>query len=111
MVARHGASVLSLGFVFTNAAGSVGGGIADALLGTLEIVACAALIALPIGMLTATLPDRVRRAPVARGAILKLALDLMQGLPTIIVGLFVFGLIVDRRSTSRASPARSRCRS
>ena len=39
--------------------------------------------------------DRVRRAPVPRsGRALKLVLDLMQGMPTIVVGLVVYGLIV-----------------
>ena len=51
-MASRGASALSFGFVIHNPQGLAGGGIANALLGTLEIVAFGALIALPIGMLT-----------------------------------------------------------
>ena len=67
-VAVRGASALSFGFVVKNPSGLASGGIFNALLGTLEIVAFGALIALPLGVLTGALPDRVRRAAIAHGA-------------------------------------------
>jgi phosphate transport system permease protein len=90
----HGASSLSLSFVVKNPEGLAGGGIANALLGTLEIIAAGALIALPLGILTGLYLTEFAGAQSRTARALKLALDVMQGLPTIVVGLFVYGLIV-----------------
>lgn len=93
-VVTKGAPVLSLGFVVHNPVGLVGGGIANSLLGTAEIVAMGAAIALPIGVLTGLYLTEFAGGASHTGRALKLGLDLMQGLPTIVVGLFVYGLIV-----------------
>jgi len=93
-VVVRGAAALNLGFVFTNPQGLTSGGIANSLLGTLEIVAAAALIALPLGILTGLYLTEFAGPRSRTARILKLALDMMQGLPTIVVGLFVYGLIV-----------------
>ncbi len=93
-VVVRGAAALNLGFVFTNPQGLASGGIANALLGTLEVVAAAAVIALPLGILTGLYLTEFAGARSRTARILKLALDMMQGLPTIVVGLFVYGLIV-----------------
>ena len=115
-VAARGASALSLGFVVHNSQGLAGGGIANALLGTLEIVAAAAVIAVPLGILTGLYLTEFAGARSRTARMLKLALDMMQGLPTIVVGLFVYGLIViptapgvglrrRRRTVDRDAPA------
>jgi phosphate transport system permease protein len=93
-VVARGASALSLGFVVHNSQGLAGGGIANALLGTLEIVAAAAVIAVPLGILTGLYLTEFAGARSRTARVLKLSLDMMQGLPTIVVGLFVYGLIV-----------------
>jgi phosphate transport system permease protein len=93
-VVARGAAALNLGFVFTNPQGLTSGGIANSLLGTLEIVAAAALIALPLGILTGLYLTEFAGARSRTARLLKLSLDIMQGLPTIVVGLFVYGLIV-----------------
>lgn len=93
-VVSRGASALSVDFVVTNPSGLAGGGIANSLLGTLEVVAIGAAIALPIGVLTGLYLSEFAGARSRAARSLKLALDMMQGLPTIIVGLFVYGLIV-----------------
>jgi phosphate transport system permease protein len=93
-VAVRGASSLRLGFIFNNPVGLDSGGIANALLGTLEIVAFGALIALPLGVLTGLYLTEFSGPRSRIGGVLKLSLDMMQGLPTIVVGLFVYGLIV-----------------
>jgi len=99
-VAKHGASVLSFDFVTHNASGLAGGGIAAELVGTGLIVLFAALIAVPLGVLIAIYLSEFAgsRSRVART--MRLMLELMQGLPTIIVGLFVFGLLVNHGHTS-----------
>jgi phosphate transport system permease protein len=93
-VVRRGIGSLSFAFVTHNPVGLSGGGIANALLGSGVIVLVAALIALPIGVLTGLYLTEFAGARSRSGAALKLALDLMQGLPTIVVGLFIYGLIV-----------------
>lgn len=93
-VVTKGAAALSLSFVFHNPVGLVGGGIFNSLLGTAEIVLIGAAIALPIGVLTGLYLTEFAGAASRTGRALKLGLDLMQGLPTIVVGLFVYGLLV-----------------
>jgi phosphate transport system permease protein len=93
-VAVRGASALSFSFVLHNPSGLAGGGIFNALLGTLEIVAFGALIALPIGILTGLYLTEFAGPRSRTAGALRFALDIMAGLPTIIVGLFVYGLIV-----------------
>jgi phosphate transport system permease protein len=88
-VASRGASVLSFGFLTKDL--NVGG-IAPAIVGTAVIMALATAIAMPIGVLTALYLTEFAGSWSARA--FRLALDLLNGLPTIVVGLFVFGLLV-----------------
>lgn len=87
-VAVHGASAISLDFLVKGAPDGIG----PELVGTAEIVAIATLIAAPVGILLALYLTEFGNSRVAGW--IKLVLDLMNGLPSIIVGLFVFGLIV-----------------
>jgi phosphate transport system permease protein len=58
------------------------------------IVAFAAVMALPIGILTGLYLTEFGGTRSPAGRALKLVLDLLQGLPTIIVGVVVYGLLV-----------------
>jgi phosphate transport system permease protein len=94
-VASRAASVLSIGFLTHDPpalAGAPGGGVAPAIVGTIVIVALATAIAMPMGILVALYLTEFA-GPRSRPTI-RLALDLLNGMPTIIVGLFVFGLLV-----------------
>jgi phosphate transport system permease protein len=91
-VAVHGAGALSLDFLLEGAPDGIG----PELVGTAEIVAIAALIAAPIGILVALYLTEFSRGRLAGW--IKLTLDLMNGLPSIVVGLFVFILIVEATS-------------
>jgi phosphate transport system permease protein len=88
-VVIHGASALSLDFLLEGAPVGIG----PALVGTAEIVAIATLIAAPVGILVALYLAEFGRGRLASW--IKLTLDLMNGLPSILVGLFVFQLIVE----------------
>jgi phosphate transport system permease protein len=93
-VAKQGASALSWSFITKNPVGLAGGGIANAIIGSTLIITFATLIALPVGVLTALYLTEYAK-PTSRAArALRTALDLLQGVPTIVVGLFVFGLMV-----------------
>lgn len=93
-VIKRGAPVLSFAFITQNQVGLGGGGIANYLLGSVVVVALGAVIAFPIGLLTALYLTEFAGPRSRLGGILKVALEMMQGIPTIVIGLFVFGLIV-----------------
>ena len=88
-----GASQLSLDF-FTKPRPLFGqkGGIADALVGTALIVGMAMLIAIPVAVLVAIYMSEYAGPRVSRG--LRVVLDVLNGVPAIVVGIFVFGLLV-----------------
>jgi phosphate transport system permease protein len=94
-VIQYGASAIGIDFVTKNTPRSnVGGGVASALIGSTIIVAAATVIAAPVGILTALYLTEIadRRARTTKA--ITLALNVMQGLPTIVVGVVVYGLIV-----------------
>jgi phosphate transport system permease protein len=98
-VAARAASVLSVDFLTKSPlppaatfSGASGGGIAPAIVGTAVLVGLATAIAMPIGILAALYVTEFAGLWSART--IRLGLDLMNGLPTIIIGLFVFGLLV-----------------
>lgn len=100
-VISRGAGALNWSFLTSNpgAAGAVGGGIASAIVGTALIVAFATLLAVPVGILCAVYLSELASPGSRFAGVLRLGLDLMQGLPTVIVGLFAFGLIVKSERT------------
>ena len=69
------------------------GGIRSALLGTLEIVALATLIAVPVGIVVALwLTEYGKESWYAN--IVRYFVDVMTGVPSIVFGLFVFTVLV-----------------
>jgi phosphate transport system permease protein len=95
-VVQKGASQLSIGFLTKDPAvglGTVGGGIASAIVGSALIVAVATAMALPIGVLIAIYLTEFSKPRWARP--IRLALDLLNGMPSIVIAVFVFGLLVN----------------
>jgi phosphate transport system permease protein len=95
-VAQRGSSQLNLdlitktpatGFLTTGA-----GGLANAFAGTLVIVAIATLVALPTGILVALY--LIEFAPPTVRSAVSIALDVLNGVPAIVIGIFVYGLFV-----------------
>jgi phosphate transport system permease protein len=72
--------------------GETGGGIAHAFVGSLVLVGVAAGIALPVGVLSAIYVTEFADQRVARG--IQLSLDVLNGLPSIVIGIFLFALLV-----------------
>jgi phosphate transport system permease protein len=75
----------------TNFLGTTGG-IANSIVGTIVIVAVATVIALPIGILVAVYTSEFAHGPVRR--VLAFVLDVLNGIPSIVIGIFIFGLVV-----------------
>lgn len=72
--------------------GAVGGGMANAILGTLTLLVIASLVGLPIGLGAGLyLADR-RGGQVAR--LVRFLADVLNGLPSIVLGVFAWELIV-----------------
>ena len=93
-VGSRGAGALSLDF-FTKGPplfGQTGGGIAPALVGSLLLVAVATAFALPVGVLTAIYVSEF--APRRASEQIRLWLDVLNGFPSIVIGIFVFALMV-----------------
>jgi phosphate transport system permease protein len=93
-VVQHGGSALSLDFLVKSPPvfGGSSGGIGPAIVGTALLVAVATALAMPLGILIAIYVTELAGQRAASA--MRLALDLLNGLPTIVVGLFVFGLLV-----------------
>lgn len=93
-VLKSGAGALSLDFFTKGPAvfGQGGGGIAPALVGSLLLVAIATAGALPIGVLVALYVSEF--APERVGRPIRVVLDVLNGFPSIVIGVFAFTLLV-----------------
>jgi len=79
-------------FTKSTATFGVSPGIANAIIGSGIIVALAALMAIPVGVLVAIYTTEYADQRIARA--IRFALDILNGVPTIVTGIFVLGLIV-----------------
>jgi phosphate transport system permease protein len=93
-IAKRGAGELSWGFLTKDLPlfGQPGGGIAPLIVGSAILVGLATAMALPAGVLIAVFLEEFA-SPRVRASI-QLSVDLLNGLPSIIIGVFVFGLLV-----------------
>jgi phosphate transport system permease protein len=93
-VAIKGLPALNLAF-FTERPlppGEIGGGVQPAILGTLAILTVAAVIGVPIGIATAIYLAEYGRGNFARAV--SFLIDLIAGLPSIVIGVFVWAWLV-----------------
>ena len=89
-----GASSISLSF-FTNMprpVGEPGGGMANAIVGTLILIALASAIGLPIGIGAGLYLAEKRSTPLAHSV--RFLADVLNGLPSIVMGIFAWEVLV-----------------
>jgi phosphate transport system permease protein len=95
-VAKRGASELNWDLLTKTpvsfAIGNQPQGLANAFAGSLVIVGLATLMALPVGILVAIYVSEFAPRAVRNGV--GLALDVLNGIPAIVIGIFVYGLLV-----------------
>jgi len=95
-VAKRGAPALNLDLLtrapVAFALGPVKQGLANAFAGSLVLVGLATLMTVPVGILIAVYLTEYAR-PSIRSAV-SLALDVLNGVPAIVIAIFVFGLLV-----------------
>ncbi len=93
-VVSRGASALSLDFFFKGTPIGIG----PAILGTVMIVAVATVIAMPLGVLIALFLTEFASKRITAAS--RLTLDLINGMPSIIIGLFIFIALVSFQGQS-----------
>ncbi len=93
-VVVRGIAALNLDFFLHLPAplGQPGGGMANAILGTLLIVALGCLFSLPVGLLAGVWLAEWGKGK--RGFLVRYAVDVMSGFPTILFGMFAYILFV-----------------
>ncbi|WP_158997991.1 phosphate ABC transporter permease PstA [Pigmentibacter ruber] len=92
---HHGLPALSLNFftIDTPAPESIGGGLRNAIVGSLIITLAAVAVATPVGILAATfLSEYARGKKIA--SVIRFVNDVWLSAPSIIVGLFVYTVVV-----------------
>lgn len=94
-ILRNGAESLSVEFLTqaTKPYGVPGGGMLNAILGTALITLAATLLAVPAGMLGGVCLSEFARSSRFGNAV-RFSANVMMGMPSIIVGLFIYTLIV-----------------
>jgi len=101
-VLKTGISKISWNFLtnIPKPVGEIGGGIANALLGSILIVAVAAVIAVPFGILCGIYLSENKNSKIARWS--RLAVDVLQGTPSIVIGIVIYFWIVKPSGTFSA---------
>jgi len=72
--------------------GEAGGGMANAMLGTLWLIAIAALFAIPVGIIAGVYLSEYRGSRFA--SLVRFTADVLNGVPSIVIGIFAYGLAV-----------------
>jgi phosphate transport system permease protein len=93
-VVSKGIGALNLEF-FTHMpvpVGEVGGGMANAIAGTLLVTGLGAIFAIPVGVVSGIFVAEYRTSQLSN--VVRFAADTLNGVPSIVVGVFVYGLVV-----------------
>jgi phosphate transport system permease protein len=93
-VMKNGVEAINLSF-FTQLPGPVGepiGGIANAIQGTLILVTLASIIGVPIGIITGIYLYEYEKE--RKSVLISFSIDLLYNLPSIVVGIFVYIIVV-----------------
>jgi len=90
----RGASALNVDFFIhgSTPVGVVGGGMRNEIIGTLILVALGSLLALPVGLLAGIFLAEFAGPRVA--ASVRFAADILSGVPSIVVGVFTYAIVV-----------------
>jgi phosphate transport system permease protein len=97
---RDGGSSISMGFLtnLPKPPGEVGGGVGNAILGTLLLLLASAVFAVPLGLAVGVY--LTQRSATRLAGFTRLLLDVLSGIPAIIVGVFVYAVVVRKTGLS-----------
>ncbi len=93
-ILQRGFSALSIDFFMQlpKPVGELGGGVSNAIVGTLMLVCIAAVIAIPLGILTGMYLSENKKSRLAEYA--RLCNDILQGVPSVVMGIIAYAWIV-----------------
>jgi phosphate transport system permease protein len=93
-VVSQGVQALNLEFFISmpKPVGEPGGGMANAIVGTLMLIALAGLMAVPIGIVAGVYMSEYAGSRFA--ALVRFAADTLNGVPSIVIGVFAYGVAV-----------------
>lgn len=72
--------------------GEPGGGMANAIVGTLMVTGLGALFGIPVGVMAGLYASEYRRHPLANAT--RFAADTLNGVPSIVIGIFAYAVVV-----------------
>jgi len=93
-ILEKGATSLSWSF-FTQLpkpVGEIGGGMANAIVGSIELIGLGSLMAVPVGILAGVYVAEYRGS--ALSTAIRFCADVLNGIPSIVIGIFAYGLVV-----------------
>jgi phosphate transport system permease protein len=93
-IVRNGIAVIDWQFLTSlpKPVGEVGGGISNALVGTLMLVVIACSIAIPLGVLSGIYLSERKEGKLAY--LVRLSVEILQGIPSIVIGIIAYAWIV-----------------
>jgi len=93
-VFKQGISAISWEFLVTlpKSVGEAGGGIANALVGTLLIVVVASILAIPVGIMAGVYLSENPDSKLSK--VTRLCIEVLNGTPSIVIGIFAYLVIV-----------------
>ncbi len=94
-IVSNGISAISWGFFFElpKPPGEIGGGISNALIGTIILIVTSSAIAIPPAVLLGIYLSESRNSMVSN--LVRNAVEVMQGIPSIVVGILVYAWVVE----------------
>jgi len=72
--------------------GETGGGMANAIVGTIKLIAIASALSVPVGVLAGIYVAEYKGTTLARA--IRFCADILNGIPSIVIGIFAYGLVV-----------------
>jgi phosphate transport system permease protein len=94
LVISHGIGGLSWSFftALPTPVGEVGGGVGNAILGTVEIVGMACCLGIPLGIGAGVF--LAERGDGTAGSVVRFVSEILSGVPSIVLGIVAYGLVV-----------------
>ena len=103
-ITSKGISVINWSFItqLPKPVGEIGGGISNAIIGTLMLIGIAAAFSVPVGILAAIFLSENRKGRLA--SLTRLCVETLQGIPSIVIGIIAYiWLVVSMGSFSALS--------
>lgn len=93
-IVKNGISSINWDFItnLPKPVGEVGGGVANAIIGTLILIAISCIVSVPIGLFTGIYLSENRKGRLAY--VVRLCVEILQGIPSIVIGIIAYAWIV-----------------